>query len=203
MNWIIFFTTQKITYQVYKLNQSDSIVLKNTEEKNLDIIIILTGIISLAKIFCNKEVLPLAILNKNDIISQSKVQKTNYQITALKTSYVIKIKEQNLYQKNIKAIDKPYIIAYYQQTIEKYEETLSIINQQNKTKKILLFLLHIFWRFGSIHQYKIIISFKLTKNCISIMTATSINTVNKIIKKICMNKKKKINFIKIKNLKLI
>lgn len=203
MNWIIFFTRQGITYQVYKLNEGDSIILKNKEEKNLEIAIILTGIISLAKIFCNKEVLPLAILNKNDIVYQKSIDQTNYQITALKSSYIIKIKEENLYQVGIKIKYKPNIAKYYQQTIQKYEEIISIISQTNKTKRIILFILLIFWRFGKIDEYKIIISFKLKKHCISAMTATSKNTVNKIIKKICLDKQAKINFIKIKKLKLM
>ena len=203
MNWIIFFTRQEITYQVYKLNEGDSIILKNKEEKNLEIVIILTGIISLAKIFCNKEILPLAILNKNDIVHQRTIDQTNYQITALKSSYIIKLKEENLYKAKIKIEYTINIIKCYQQTIKKYEEIISIINQTNKTKRIILFILLIFWRFGNIDEYKIIISFKLRKNYISTMTATSINTVNKIIKKICLDKQTAINFIKIKKLKLI
>lgn len=203
MNWIIFLKRQEIPYHIYKLNQGDSIILKKNTAKNFDTIIILTGIMSLAKIFYNKELLPLAILNKNDIVNQNSINKTNYKITALKSSYIIKLKEKSLYNKKIEKQCQHNIIQYYQKTIKKYEETISIINQKNQTKRIILFILLIFWKFGNIRKSKITISFKLTKKCIATMTSTGINTVNKIIKKIHTNEKKTIKFLQIKKLKLV
>nr|YP_009395471.1 global nitrogen transcriptional regulator [Polysiphonia infestans]ARW64451.1 global nitrogen transcriptional regulator [Polysiphonia infestans] len=203
MNWIVFFTTQKISYYVYKLNKGDRIVLKNRYNKDNKITIVLTGIIALAKIFCNKELLPLAILGKNDIIDNNIADKTFYQIIALQTTYIVILNEKNLYQHKIRKVYGNEIIKCYQQTTKKYEETISIVTQRNKTKRVLLFILIMFLRFGNINKHKIIIPFKLTNNYTAIMTGTGIETVNKITKKVYVHENTKISFIHIKNLKLI
>ncbi len=197
MNWIIFFTENKISYHVYKLNQGDSIILNNA--KNSNTIIILTGIISLAKIFCNHELLPIALLSKNDIFTNNRDEKKHYLMTALKTTYLIKV----VNKKNVRGHYAKTITEYYKKTLCKYEETINIMNQQNKKRRIVVFILLIFLRFGEVKQYGIFIPFKLTKNCIANMTATGVNTVSKVIKKKYMNEKGKVHSISIKKLKLI
>lgn len=197
MNWIIFFTQNQISYHVYKLDQGDSIILNN--KKNSNTIIILTGIISLAKIFCNQELLPIAILGNNDIITNHNNTNKSYQIIALKTTYIITLL-------NTSTIEVRYyeeIIKYYEKTIHKYEEIISLMSQQSKKRRILIFILIVFLRFGQIKKSNIFIPFKLKKDCIAIMTATGTNTVSKILKKKYISEEGGIHSINIKNLKLI
>lgn len=197
MNWIIFFTKNRISYYVYKLNQGDSIILHKRKYSNT--FIVLTGIISLVRVFCNREILPLAVLSNNDIITNHKNKRINCRITALKTTYIIKV----MNKKNVETFYEKRIIEYYEDTINRCEEIINLMNQQNKRRRILVFILLIFLRFGKIKQYSILIPFKLTKNCIAIMTATGINTVSKVVKKKYIDEKGKIKSISIKNLKLI
>lgn len=197
MNWIIFFTKNQISYHVYKLNEGDSIILNR--KKNTNTIIILTGIISLAKIFCNQEILPIAILSNNDVITNHENGNTQYCIIALKTTYIITV----INQENTKNYYPIKIIKYYENTINRYEEIINLMNQQNKKHRVLIFILLIFLRFGRIKKYNIFIPFKLTKNCIANMTATSIDTVSKVVKKKYIHEKGKVHSISIKNLKLI
>jgi len=197
MNWIIFFTQNQISYHVYKLNQGDSIILNN--KKNSNTMIILTGIISLAKVFCNQELLPIAILGNNDIITNHNNTNKNYKIVALKTTYIIRL----INTSNIEIYYSREIIKYYEKTINKYEEVINLMSQQSKKRRILIFILIVFLRFGRIKKSNIFIPFKLKKDCIAIMTATGINTVSKILKKRHMNEQGGIHSINIKNLKLI
>nr|YP_009399396.1 global nitrogen transcriptional regulator [Kapraunia schneideri]ARW69002.1 global nitrogen transcriptional regulator [Kapraunia schneideri] len=203
MNWIFFLRKYKIPYQVYKLNQGDSILLNNKIKKGNNITIILTGVVGLTKIFCNGEFLPIAILSKNNIIHESKTEKIYYEIIAIKATYIIKVRENNLYKQKIRNRYRTTITRCYYKTFQKYEETINILSQTSKRNRILLFVLFIFLRFGIIKQHNIIIPFKLNRQYISIMTTTKIETVNKIIKKKEIAEKGKLNFINIKKLKLV
>lgn len=203
MNWIIFFTKYKIPYQVYKLRKGDSIILSHNTQKNNSMIIILTGIVSLIRIFYTKEFLPLAILSKNNIIYESTNETKYYQITALKTTYIIKVKENNLYKQKINNNYKKTITKYYNKTFKRYEETISILNQSSKRNRVVLFILFIFLRFGTVKEHNIVIPFELEIKCISTMTTTGKETINKIIRKKQISKKGKLQSISIKKLKLV
>nr|YP_009122314.1 NtcA-like transcriptional regulator [Vertebrata lanosa]AJH66072.1 NtcA-like transcriptional regulator [Vertebrata lanosa] len=184
MNWIIFFAVNNINYYVYKLEGKDSIILKNVKKNNLSAIIVLEGIITVVKIFQNREILPLAILDRNHIIGQRKSDEGYYKITALNNTYLITLEESLLYQNQIKNSNKINIPKNYKKTLEKYEETIQIIKQKNTKNRITLFILFIFLRFGFVSKHKIVIQLELTKEYIAAMTGTSVNSVNKILRKI-------------------
>nr|YP_009400010.1 global nitrogen transcriptional regulator [Tolypiocladia glomerulata]ARW69829.1 global nitrogen transcriptional regulator [Tolypiocladia glomerulata] len=205
MNWITFFTMNCIPYQVYKLNQDDEMILLNKKIQDENIFIILSGAVILIRIFYNKEAIPVAILSNNNIIENQKINTAYYKIIALKTTYIITLNKRFLYREYTKKIS---LLRYYRITIEKYEETILILNQKNLEKRIIMLILSIFLSFGKINEYKIILSFNITQQIVSLMTSTSMNTVNKIMNKITyVNKRsnysKHINNITIKNLKLM
>nr|YP_009395677.1 global nitrogen transcriptional regulator [Vertebrata isogona]ARW64547.1 global nitrogen transcriptional regulator [Vertebrata isogona] len=183
MNWIIFFAINNINYYVYKLESRDSIIFKNVEKNNLSTIIVLEGMITLVKVFQNQETLPIAILNRNHIINYKESNGAYYKITALNNTYLITLKENILYQNQKIHCNKVNIIDNYKNTLEKYEETLQILNQKNTTNKIILFILFTFLRFGLIRKYKIIIPVEIRKEYIATMTGTSLYRVNKILRK--------------------
>nr|YP_009394642.1 global nitrogen transcriptional regulator [Vertebrata thuyoides]ARW63204.1 global nitrogen transcriptional regulator [Vertebrata thuyoides] len=184
MDWIIFFAINNMNYHVYKLESTDNIILKNIEKNNFNSIIILDGIITLVKIFQNKETLPLAILSRNHIISHRESHGAYYKITALKNTYLITLKEHILYYNKAKNFSKINIAKNYKKTLERYEETLQIIHQKNTTNRIILFILLIFAKFGLIKKHKIIVPVELRKEYIATMTGTSMYSVHRILKKI-------------------
>nr|YP_009396693.1 global nitrogen transcriptional regulator [Vertebrata australis]ARW65879.1 global nitrogen transcriptional regulator [Vertebrata australis] len=184
MNWIIFFAMNNINYYVYNLESKDIIILKNVDKNDLSTIIILEGVITLVKIFENQEILPLAILNKNDTVNYTKNDGAYYQVTALNNTYLIVLKENFLYKNQTKNLSKLNIPINYKNTLEKYEETLKIVNQKSTTNRIVLFILLLFTRFGLINKHKIIIPLELRKEYIAQMTGTSINSVNKILREV-------------------
>lgn len=182
MNWIIFFAINKINYYVYKLENRDSIILKKVEKNSLGAVIVLEGIVTLVKVFHNQETLPIATLNRNHIVSYTENNEAYYKITALNNTYLITLKENLLYQDHTKNFIKVNILKNYKKTLEKYEETLQILNQKNTNNRIILFILFTFLRFGLISKHKIIIPVELRKECIATMTGTSLHRVNKILR---------------------
>nr|ARW65063.1 global nitrogen transcriptional regulator [Polysiphonia sertularioides] len=189
MKWIIFLARNRIPYYVYELSKEDKIVLNNVDDNK--ILIIISGITVITKIFRNEIKLPVAILEKDNIfISKQNQGRIYYEIKAISHTYIIIINKVLFKQKKIH--NSPEIIKAHYDTVTKYEEIIMIMNQKSSTKRILLMILSIFVKFGYVNKNKITISFELSEKSLAILTNTSISTVNKTInniKSITLNKK--------------
>nr|YP_010851111.1 Global nitrogen transcriptional regulator [Aphanocladia stichidiosa]WGH13966.1 Global nitrogen transcriptional regulator [Aphanocladia stichidiosa] len=199
MKWIKFLTNNKIPYYIYKLKKEDFIILNNIKNKNKNIIIILSGTIFITKVFPNKESLPIAILNKNNIlIKNNKELRIYYKIIALEKTYILTLDLFILKQNKVHTLFRMNILNAYKKTIEQYEVINNIMSQKNIKNRILQLIFNICLRFGQIKNQQIFIPFQLSNKNIAILTGTSTNTVSKIMKKI-YNK----NIIKNLNKKVI
>nr|YP_009654457.1 Global nitrogen transcriptional regulator [Pleurostichidium falkenbergii]QCH39744.1 Global nitrogen transcriptional regulator [Pleurostichidium falkenbergii] len=185
MKWIKFFTINKIPYYIYKLNKEDSIVLSNINNKDNKVTFILSGIIYIKKVFSNKEILPIAILNENNIFAiNNKEENIYYQLSALKTTYILTLGEYFLKKANSKILLEINILTTYQKTIEQYQYMNMIMSQKNILNRIIQIIFILCLKFGKVKNKNIVLPFKLSKQNIAIMAGTSENTVNKIMKKV-------------------
>lgn len=187
MKWLKFLTINKIPYYIYKLNSYDRIILKDSNE----VAIILYGITYAIKTFINKELLPIGIFSKDHILTSNNIdKKTFYQIISLKNSYIA-ICSGEKFCNNISKIEKELeVLKNYAKTLETYKYINEVIVQKQAKARIIQLILYICVRFGKIKNNKIIIPFKISQECIALMTGLSKNTVNKAI-----NKKNKIDII--------
>nr|YP_010851309.1 Global nitrogen transcriptional regulator [Aphanocladia delicatula]WGH14164.1 Global nitrogen transcriptional regulator [Aphanocladia delicatula] len=182
MKWIKFLAHNKIPHYIYKLKQEDFVILNN---KNNNILIILSGCIFITKVFPNKEVLPIAILHINDIfIENNKELKLYYKLVALETTYIITFNTSILNNNKISTLLEISIINAYKKTIEKYETINNVMCQKSIKNRILQLILNICLQFGKVRNQQILIPFQLSNKNIAILTGTSKNTVNKIMKTI-------------------
>lgn len=188
MKWINLFTKNSIKYCIYKLNKEDWIWIKNVYTNNS--LIILYGSIYITKTFTNQEIIPLAILNKDNIFTPQETNinyKFYYKLIALETTYLISFNITSL--KNIR--NENYfisnIIKSYKITLSKYESMNEILNQKNAKNRITQLILFLCLEFGTINKKQIYIPFKLSQKSLANMSNTNKNTVNKIIKCICDN----------------
>nr|YP_010619360.1 Global nitrogen transcriptional regulator [Amplisiphonia pacifica]WAX03373.1 Global nitrogen transcriptional regulator [Amplisiphonia pacifica] len=182
MKWIKLLTQNKIPYYIYKLKKEDFIILnKNTD----NIIIILSGIIFITKVFTNKELLPIAILDKHNIlITSNKETKTYYKIVSLEKAYILTLNKYNLKKSTTGILIEIELLNNYNKTISNYEAMNNIMSQKKIKNRILQLIFTICLQFGKIESQRILIPFKLSNKNIAILTGTSENTVNKIIKRI-------------------
>nr|YP_010851705.1 Global nitrogen transcriptional regulator [Echinothamnion hystrix]WGH14560.1 Global nitrogen transcriptional regulator [Echinothamnion hystrix] len=185
MKLIKFLTNNKIPYYIYKLKKEDFIILNNIKNKNHNILIILSGTIFITKVFPNKELLPIAILNKNNIlIKNNKELKIYHKLVALEKTYVLTLDLFILKQDKVNTLLKMNILNPYKKTIEQYEVINNIMSQKNIKNRILQLILNICLQFGKVKNQQIFIPFQLSNKNIAILTGTSENTVNKIMKQI-------------------
>nr|YP_010618779.1 Global nitrogen transcriptional regulator [Rhodomelopsis africana]WAX02792.1 Global nitrogen transcriptional regulator [Rhodomelopsis africana] len=182
MKWIKFLTQNKIPYYIYKLKREDFIILN---KKKSNIIIILSGIIFITKVFPNKELLPLAILDKHSIlIKNNKKVKTYYKIIALEKAYILTLNEYSINKSSINILMGINIFNGLKKTIDNYEAMNNIMSQKQVKNRIIQLIFTICLQFGKIKSQKISIPFKLSNKNIAILTGTSENTVNKVIRTI-------------------
>nr|YP_010851507.1 Global nitrogen transcriptional regulator [Echinothamnion hookeri]WGH14362.1 Global nitrogen transcriptional regulator [Echinothamnion hookeri] len=197
MKWIKFLTSNKIPYYIYKLKREDFIILNN----NNNIVIILSGTIFITKVFANKELLPIAILNKNNIfIKNNKELKIYHKLVALENTYVLTLDLFIVQQNKVNTLLKINILNAYKKTLEQYEIINNIMSQKNIKNRILQLILNVCLQFGKVKNQQIFIPFQLSNKNIAILTGTSENTVSKIMKqiynkKIIKNLNKKVIFI--------
>nr|YP_010618974.1 Global nitrogen transcriptional regulator [Deltalsia parasitica]WAX02987.1 Global nitrogen transcriptional regulator [Deltalsia parasitica] len=196
MNWIKILTQNRIPYYIYKLKREDFIILN---KKNSNIIIILSGIIFITKVFPNKELLPIAILDKTNIfIKSNKERRTYYKIFALEEAYVLTFNASFLNKTYINHSININLLNKYKKTIDKYEAMNNIMSQKQIQNRILQLIFTICLQFGTVKNQKISIPFRLSNKNIAILTGTSEHTINKVIRRI-YNK----GIIKEKNNKII
>lgn len=189
MKWIIFLAKSKITYYVYKLNVEDKVILGNT--KNNKILIIIEGVLIIKKVFPNETKLPVRILERNDIFTyQNNKNQSYYEIEAINKSYIIVLNKKVFKEKNVHET----ILRTYYKTLNKYEEIIMIMQQKNSKKRIILLILLVFIKFGYINRNQVTISFKLSEKNIALLTNTSLSSVYKTI-----NNLQKINISRRKN----
>nr|WGH12781.1 Global nitrogen transcriptional regulator [Echinothamnion sp.] len=185
MKWIKFLTNNKIPYCIYKLKKEDFIILNNRNNKDGNILIILSGCIFVTKVFYNKELLPIVILNKNNIfIKENKELKIYYKLIALEKTYILTLNLSKLNNNQISTLLRINILHAYKKTIEKYESINKIMCQKHIKSRIIQLILTICLQFGKIKNQQIFIPFQLSNKNIAILTGTSENTVSKIIKTI-------------------
>lgn len=196
MQWIKFLSIHKTPHYIYKLSQYDHLIITNVHSNTDKNIIILYGITCVIKTFSNQEIIPVAILTKNNIFTNNNKDHTiYYKIIALELTYVITFNKTTNQ-------DRLNIIEYYIKTLEKYENMNQIMSQRQAKARIFQLILSICLQFGKVNKNTITMPFKLSKQCISTMTGLSEHTVSKIISKL-HNKdilKKDQKTISIKNL---
>lgn len=182
MTWIHQFSNSHIPYYIYKLNKGDSVIHNNHNES----FIILYGLIYLMKIFTNQEIIPVGILNTNNIINVKSLSvntQNYYKLIAFETTYLIHFKLKNMkYNKPIYKSLTFNIINSYELTLVKYEMMQNIIMQKYIKYRFIQLILFLALEFGIIHQTKIIIPFKISQQNIANIIGTNKITINKIIK---------------------
>nr|ARW69414.1 global nitrogen transcriptional regulator [Polysiphonia sp.] len=184
MKWIKYLTINKIPYHIYKIKKKDSIILTNVENENNNLLIILCGILYITKVFPNKELLPVAILEKNEIFSQNRKNKDiYYKLTSLETTYVLSIEEHKVKMSNSYISKDINILKSHQKTVYKYELNNEIISQRYTKDRIIQLILIICLQFGKIKNKQLLIPFKLSQKNIAILSGTNKSSVNKTIKK--------------------
>ncbi len=185
MRWTKFLITNKIKYNLYKINTKDSIIIKKINHNQ--VMIILFGISYIAETFINNEICPLAVLKTNNIFTINKSSRPiYYKIIPLTKTYILNI-EIN------KDIDKKLYMLIYKEKLKSYiiehDTTINtIIRQKNTTNRILQLILILCLKCGQIKGKDIHIPFELSNKNIAILTGTSENTVTKIINKIYKSK---------------
>nr|YP_009392144.1 global nitrogen transcriptional regulator [Periphykon beckeri]ARW60492.1 global nitrogen transcriptional regulator [Periphykon beckeri] len=185
MKLIKFLKKRKIPFYIYQLNKEDCIILNNINSNNNNIIIVLSGFIFINKVFSNKEILPIAILDRKAIsIQTSKELKTYYKLIALEKTYILTINKNIITENRMNIFLTTNILIRYYKTIERYEAINNIMIHKYITNRILQLVFNICIQFGKIKNKKVSIPFQLSSYNIAILTGTSENTVNKIIKTI-------------------
>nr|YP_009391326.1 global nitrogen transcriptional regulator [Dipterocladia arabiensis]ARW59470.1 global nitrogen transcriptional regulator [Dipterocladia arabiensis] len=188
MKWINNFSNLQISYYIYKLNKGDKIICNNKSNYDKSIII-LYGITYLFKTLNNKQIFPLAILNKNNIIHLDKYhvnKKINYQLIAFETTYLISFSYKNITNKthlNNNLLLK--IITSQELTKKNYEIMINILKHKYIKYRIIQLLLLLSLKFGVINEKEIMIPFSLSQKNLAIITESNKITVNKIINELC------------------
>ena len=185
MQWINHFSKYKVPFYIYKLNKGDSLIYKNNKKYN-NSIIILNGIVYLLKIFTNKEIISLGILNTNNIIPEIHNEKYYYYtITAIETTFLLSFKWQDIISnKKIKPKLLKNILISYQFTINKYEIMNNIHSHKYIRYRLIQLIIFLSKEFGSFKNNRIIIPFNISQATISIIIGTNRSNVNQIINKL-------------------
>nr|YP_009398779.1 global nitrogen transcriptional regulator [Kuetzingia canaliculata]ARW67965.1 global nitrogen transcriptional regulator [Kuetzingia canaliculata] len=196
MKWINFLIGQNIPYYIYKLHKEDTIIVNYYVSQINKIILIIDGSIYCVKVFPNKELLPIALLKKNNLfrIEQSKTkQQFYYQLKALKKTYIITFNLNDIYKKtsNSFLID---ILYSYDDTLKQYEIMNEIMSQKYIKNRIFQIILLLCLQFGKVNQNKIYLTFKISYRELAILSGTNKTTVSRILKK--MNRDKLIEYYK-------
>lgn len=182
MKWINHFTVSKIPFYVYKLHKGDSIVYIQNSGKDTSIII-LHGTLYLLKIFTNKEILTLGILNKENIIHPiAEQQYCYYKLIAIEESFLISFKWKDLISNNNAENNLLMnIIKASQSTLYKYEIMNNILIHKYTKHRVIQLILFLCKEFGLIEKNQIIIPFYISQITISIITGSNRCTINKIM----------------------
>nr|QCI06569.1 global nitrogen transcriptional regulator [Erythroglossum lusitanicum] len=187
MQWINAFSNSQIKYYIYKLNKGDSIIYNYYETYNKSLII-LSGIIYIIKIFTNREIIPIAILNTNNIICLDNLYTTKqnyYKLTAFEQTYIISFNMNELkYESHICKSLTSNIIKSYDLTLKKYELMNNILMQKNIQNRLIQIILFLSLEFGIVYQQKIIIPFTLSQKNLANITGSNKITINRIIHKL-------------------
>jgi len=203
MKWINYFFNFNIPFYIYKLKIGDSII-ENKNHTYDRSIIILYGTIYLTQIFSNQEILPITILNTNNIINinnSSINTKSYYKMTALQEAYLISFSDKNItINKNVSTQFLKYYLTNYKLTLYNQKMINYILIQKSTQHKIIQLLLFLSIQSGIIHNKFIKIPFKVRKRDIAIMIGSNINTINRTFK---LLERKKIVYYSKNNLLLI
>nr|QCI07636.1 global nitrogen transcriptional regulator [Nitophyllum punctatum] len=187
MKWIRHLSENQIPYYIYKLHKNDHILYKTCVNKN-KALIILHGTICLFEILPTQQMLPLAILNKNNIINFAKLNMTRqsyYKLLAFETTYIISFYIDHLNNQNTnQATFFLDIIESYQNTLIKYEIMNYILTHKYNKARIIQLILFFCIEFGIISQNDIYIPLSIPQTTIAIITNSNKNTINKILKQI-------------------
>nr|QCI06368.1 global nitrogen transcriptional regulator [Dictyurus purpurascens] len=195
MKWLNYFSNANIPYYIYKLSKNDSLILNSKLNKDQSFII-LNGIIFIIKIFKNKQIFPVIILNKNSIVNlQYNHINSNYyyKLVALKKAYILSFSYKNL--KSTKKINTEMlydIISGYHMTLKKYELINNILVHKLAKNRIIKLILFLSLEFGNIYNKEIIIPFSLSQEKLALITKSNKITVNKLINH--LNKEKIIKY---------
>lgn len=191
MRWINLLNNCKIPYSTYKLNKNDSIIICNNNSDYLTII--LHGSIYIIKIFDNKKVIPIVILNKNSLFNTKDINnRFYYKLIALERTYILTVKIEN--KSKLSSELMVNIIESYRKTLYSYQMMNETMKQKHKKNKIIQMILFLLFEFGIIHQTQIQLPFKVSQKNLAKITGINKKTINQIINTI--NKKSNINYNK-------
>nr|YP_009392982.1 global nitrogen transcriptional regulator [Caloglossa intermedia]ARW61544.1 global nitrogen transcriptional regulator [Caloglossa intermedia] len=181
MEWINNLSRTQIFYYVYKLNTNDSLVYFDNLKQN-QYVVILEGTVCILKIFNNKKVFFVSILNKNhllNLIAMNKNSSFYYKIIAMNKTYVIS------FAINTKSDVNPRvylnIIKAQGLTLKKYEIINCILKQQYYKYKIIQIILFLFTEFGTINKKHISLSFQISQKKLALITGVNKTKINQVI----------------------
>uniref|UniRef100_UPI00300160AA global nitrogen transcriptional regulator n=1 Tax=Anunuuluaehu liula TaxID=3049639 RepID=UPI00300160AA len=182
MKWINQFTVSKIPFYVYKLNKGDSIIYVQNKAQDTSIIIA-HGSLYLLKIFTNKEILALGILNQKNIIhTLSEKPYCYYKLIAIEVSFLISFKLIDLISNDNSQTNLLInVIKASQTTLYKYEMMNNILVHKYTKNRVIQLILFLCKEFGLVKQNRIIIPFHISQLTISIITGSNRCTINKIM----------------------
>lgn len=187
MTWINEFSNSQIPYYIYKLNKNDSIIYNYNSDDNQSLIV-LNGTIYILKIFTNKEIIPIAILNSNHIINLNSFtinKKSYYKIIAFETTYIISFSVNNLKYNSSRYKSLIINIVYsYELTLKKYEIMNNILMHKHIKDRLIQLILFLSLEFGIVNQKQIIIPFKISQKSLANIVGSNNITINKIITKL-------------------
>nr|QCI09053.1 global nitrogen transcriptional regulator [Inkyuleea mariana] len=186
MKWIHHLSNSKTPFYIYRLNKGDAIIQKSYNNDNKSIII-LHGIVHLIQIFTNKEIISLAILNRDHIINirPEKIEHKYYyyKIVAIEDTYLISfIFDELLYKNNNSTKLLINIIKGYELTLHRYKQMNHILVHKHIKQRVTQLILFLCEEFGIIYKQKIIIPFKISQITIGTITGSNKVTINKIVR---------------------
>nr|YP_010171051.1 global nitrogen transcriptional regulator [Chondria tumulosa]QSD57192.1 global nitrogen transcriptional regulator [Chondria tumulosa] len=184
--WIHSLKNSQIPYCIYKISDKDSIILSNKYKNKNQFIIILYGSLYITKIFKNKQIQPIIILNENNIFHNNKNDnKFYYKLTALEKSYIISIKTNKIKissQISYKLINN--IIESYKKTFMTYQLINEATNEKYIKNRVIKIILLLFSQFGIFNKKKVYLPFKISQKSLAIISGTNPKTISKIINQI-------------------
>lgn len=162
---------------IYKLKAGDSIIIHKDDSQ---LYVILVGVMSLYKIFNNKEVCPLSILCNRNIILPIFESNYNinyyYRIEALSTTYIISLCQKKFYPFELVLTSK------YKDLVSNNYSLTEILIHKNIKYRLAHLLLLLSENFGIIKYNQVIIPLTLPYKTLSIIIGSNRNSVGQIVR---------------------
>lgn len=168
---------------IYKLNMRDSLIYTSNSDYQRNILI-MQGAVLVLKIFTNREIIPMSILNDHSIIFIKNysfdIENYYYKAVALKETYMISLKMDDI---SSQIIHRYFIKAFYN-TIRKQILIAQILLHKEANNRTLQIIIYLSEYFGYLKNNDIIVDLQINYNLLALMTATNTKNMRKIINKL-------------------